>query len=104
MKEFNNLLTKIIETIVLKTSKRDITGFSITGKDFKNWGSKPINSKSGGNKARVSGILFLIKKSSNLDFVLFEIFEKINLKSRFAIIQKIKAINPIINTYVIASK
>ena len=91
-------------TIAPKISNREITGFSISGKDFKNWGSKPINSKSGGNKDRVSGILFLIKKSSNLDFVLFEIFEKINLKSRLTIIQKIKAINPIINEYMIASK
>ena len=104
LNEFNNRLTKMMVTIAPNISNIDATGSSSRGKEIKDWGRNPIRIKSGGKKERVSGILFLIKKSSNFDFVLLEIFRKISLKIRLLTNQKIKAIKKTIRPNVMASK
>jgi hypothetical protein len=102
--EFNKRLIRSMVKMAPKISNMEANGSWSRGKEFSDWGRKPMRRKSGGNRERVSGILFLTKKSSNFDFVLLETFKKISLKIRLLTIQKIKANSPMMTPKVMASK
>ena len=93
---FNNRLTSVMVTIVAKISNDETKDFSRIGIDGRDWGRSAISINSEGNKEIVSGILFFISKSSNVEFVLFEIFRKISRKKYLLIIQKTMAVKIII--------
>ena len=90
-------------TIVAKISNDETKDFSRVGIDGRDWGRSAISINSEGNKEIVSGILFFISKSSNVEFVLFEIFRKISRKKYLLIIQKTMAVKIIIKLKAMAN-